>query len=350
MYSDSGAATPGTSVLPVLRDGLGRALTDLRLSVTDRCNFRCTYCMPKEIFGPSHAFLPKSEILSFEELERVARVFVGLGVEKIRLTGGEPLLRRELDVLVARLAAIPGVKDLTLTTNGSALVNQAAALRKAGLHRLTVSVDALDDAVFRSMNEVDFPLHRVLTGIDTALEAGFAPIKINTVVKRGVNEQQILPLVRRFRGPQYVLRFIEYMDVGNSNGWRMEHVVPAGEILRIIGEEFPLEPLPAHTPSEVARRYRQRDGGGEIGVIASVTAPFCRGCTRARLSSDGKFYTCLFNGEGHDLRGLLRSGAGDEEMARFITQVWAGRGDRYSELRAKGARPVMKAEMSHIGG
>lgn len=350
MYSESGTASAATTVSPVVRDGLGRALTDLRLSVTDRCNFRCTYCMPKELFGAAHAFLPKSEILSFEELARIARVFVGLGVEKIRLTGGEPLLRRELDVLVARLAAIPGLQDLTLTTNGSALVSLAPALRAAGLRRLTVSVDALDDAVFRAMNDVDFPVHRVLTGIDAALEAGFGPIKINTVVKRGVNEQEILPLVRRFRGPQYVLRFIEYMDVGNSNGWRMEHVVPAREILERIGKEFPLEPLPAHTPSEVARRYRHRDGGGEIGVIASVTAPFCRGCTRARVSSDGKFYTCLFNGQGHDLRGLLRDGATDQDLADFVRGVWRVRDDRYSELRAHLPHQTAKAEMSHLGG
>ena len=350
MYTESSAASVSTAASPGVRDGLGRGLTDLRLSVTDRCNFRCTYCMPKEIFGAAHAFLPKSEILSFEEMERVARVFVRLGVEKIRLTGGEPLMRRELDVLIARLAGIPGVKDLTLTTNGSALVSQAGALRAAGLHRVTVSLDALDDATFRAMNDVDFPVHRVLAGIDAALDAGFAPIKINTVVKRGVNEQEILPLVRRFRGPQYVLRFIEYMDVGNSNGWRMEHVVPAREILRTIEKDFPLEPMSAHTPSEVAQRYRHRDGGGEIGVIASVTAPFCRGCTRARLSSEGKFYTCLFNGQGHDLRALLRAGAGDEEMARFITDVWTRRGDRYSEIRAQTPQRVVKAEMSHIGG
>ncbi|WP_113957197.1 GTP 3',8-cyclase MoaA [Roseimicrobium gellanilyticum] len=335
---------------PVVRDGLGRALTDLRLSVTDRCNFRCTYCMPKELFGASHAFLPKSEILSFEELTRIARVFVGLGVEKIRLTGGEPLLRRELDVLIANLASIPGLQDLTLTTNGSALVSLAPALRAAGLSRLTVSVDALDDVVFRAMNDVDFPVDRVLAGIDAALEAGFGPIKINTVVKRGVNEQEILPLVRRFRGPQYVLRFIEYMDVGNSNGWRMEHVVPAREILERIEREFPLETLPAHAPSEVARRYRHLDGGGEIGVIASVTAPFCRGCTRARVSSDGKLYTCLFNGHGHDLRSLLRDGATDLELADFVRGVWRVRDDRYSELRAHLPPQTAKAEMSHLGG
>jgi cyclic pyranopterin phosphate synthase len=350
MYSESGTASTAATVAPVVRDGLGRELTDLRLSVTDRCNFRCTYCMPKELFGVSHAFLPKSEILSFEELARIAQVFVGLGVEKIRLTGGEPLLRRELDVLIARLASISGLQDLTLTTNGSALVNLAPALRAAGLSRLTVSVDALDDAVFRAMNDVDFPVHRVLAGIDKALEAGFGPIKINTVVKRGVNEQEILPLVRRFRGPHYILRFIEYMDVGNSNGWRMEHVMPAREILQHIEKEFPLEPLPAHTPSEVAQRYRHRDGGGEIGVITSVTAPFCRGCTRARVSSDGKLYTCLFNGHGHDLRSLLREGATDQELADFVRGVWRGRDDRYSELRAQLPNQTAKAEMSHLGG
>ncbi len=354
MYSEPGVTlAPATDTATPPRgvgDGLGRVLTDLRLSVTDRCNFRCTYCMPRELFGPDHAFLPKSEVLSFEEMERLARVFVGLGVEKIRLTGGEPLLRRELDVLVARLAHIQGLRDLTLTTNGSALVAQAARLRASGLHRLTVSLDALDDAVFRAMNDVDFPVHRVLTGIEAALEAGFSPIKINAVVKRGVNEQEVLPLVRRFRGSHYVLRFIEYMDVGNTNGWRMEHVVPAQEILSIIQREFALEPLPAQTSGEVARRYRMVDGGGELGIIASVTAPFCRGCTRARLSSDGRFYTCLFNGQGHDLRGPLREGATDEEMAARIRHVWSVRDDRYSELRAHMPKSHQKAEMSRIGG
>ncbi len=361
MYSEPGALLTGTDAsspvpasaspsLPALSDTLGRPLRDLRLSVTDRCNFRCTYCMPREIFGAAHAFLPKPEILTFEEMTRLARVFIRLGVEKIRLTGGEPLLRRELDHLIASLARLDGLKDLTLTTNGSALVTQAARLRSAGLHRLTVSLDALDDTVFRAMNDVDFPVHRVLAGIDAALEAGFSPIKINAVIKRGVNEQEILPLARRFRGPRFVLRFIEYMDVGNSNGWRMEHVVPASEILENIHGEFPLEPLPAHTPSEVARRYRHRDGGGEVGVISSVTAPFCRGCTRARLSSDGKLYTCLFNGHGHDLRDPLRDGASEDDLAALIHGIWTRRDDRYSEQRARLPKARPKAEMSHIGG
>ena len=306
--------------------------------------------MPKEIFGAAHAFLPKTEVLTFEEMERLARVFVKLGVEKIRITGGEPLLRRNLDDLVARLSGIEGLKDLALTTNGSALATQAPALRAAGLKRLTVSLDALDDATFRAMNDVDFPVHRVLRGIEAAVDAGFSPIKINVVVKRGVNEQEILPLARHFHGPQYVLRFIEYMDVGNTNGWRLDDVVPAGEILRRVGEAFPLEALPLRTGSEVARSYRFRDGGGEMGVIASVTAPFCRGCTRARLSAEGKFYTCLFNGQGHDVKILLRAGVGDERLMDFVQGVWHQRSDRYSELRAQGAAPLQKAEMSHIGG
>lgn len=334
---------------PAVHDQLGRPLRDLRLSVTDRCNFRCPYCMPREVFGPEHAFLPKNEILKFEELSRLARIFVGLGVEKVRLTGGEPLLRRDLPVLIARLSAIEGLHDITLTTNGSALVQMAKPLRDAGLRRLTVSLDALDDGIFRSMNDVDFPVHRVLAGLDAAIEAGFAPIKINMVVKRGANAEQIIPMARHFRGRQFILRFIEYMDVGNSNGWRMDDVVPAHAILSLLQDAFSLEPLAANYPGEVARRYRHCEGG-EIGIIASVTRPFCRGCTRARVSADGHFYTCLFAPDGHDLRGLLRSGMDDEGVARSIRAIWQGREDRYSELRSSETSARPKAEMSVLGG
>ena len=332
------------------RDRLGRALRDLRLSVTDRCNFRCTYCMPKEVFGPDHAFLPRNEILSFEELTRLTRVFVGLGVRKVRLTGGEPLLRRELPELIRQLSAIKNLEDIALTTNGSALVQLAKPLRAAGLRRLTVSLDALDDAIFRAMNDVDFPLHRVLAGIDAALEAGFAQIKINMVIKRGVNENQILPMVRHFRGPQFVLRFIEFMDVGNTNGWRMDDVVSAKEIISLLDDEFHLEALPANYAGEVARRFRHHEGGGEIGVIASVTQPFCRGCTRARVSADGHFYSCLFSAGGHDLRALERSNFSDESIAESLAAMWRSRDDRYSELRTAVAPARAKEEMSVLGG
>lgn len=336
-----------TSAAP--HDRLGRPLRDLRLSVTDRCNFRCPYCMPRDVFGPDHAFLPKAEILSFEELSRLTRIFAGLGVTKVRLTGGEPLLRRDLPVLIAQLSSIDGLRDIALTTNGSSLVQLAGPLRDAGLRRLTVSLDALDDAVFRAMNDVDFPVHRVLAGIDSALRAGFAQVKINMVVKRGVNEDQILPMARRFSGPQFVLRFIEYMDVGNTNGWRMDDVVSAREIIARLQEEFSVEPLAPNYPGEVACRYRHR-GGGEIGIIASVSRPFCSGCTRARVSADGHFYTCLFASEGHDLRALIRSGMSDENIGKSIRAIWQGRGDRYSELRSAATVSQPKAEMSVLGG
>lgn len=342
------AASAAAPPAPV-SDGLGRALRDLRLSVTDRCNFRCVYCMPREVFGPDHVYLPKNEILSFEELARLARVFVGLGVEKIRVTGGEPLLRRDLPRLMEQLAAIPGLRDLALTTNGSALVQQAGALRAAGLKRLTVSLDALDDRVFRAMNDVDFPVHRVLAGIHAALEAGFGPIKINMVVKRGINEEEILPMAQRFSGPDYVLRFIEYMDVGGTNGWRLDDVVPAAEIVARLRQEMNLEPLPPNYPGEVARRFRAVHGG-EIGMIASVTGPFCRGCTRARVSASGGFYTCLFAENGHDLRAVLRSGADDAALANVIRGVWSARDDRYSERRTAQTTTQPKAEMSVLGG
>ena len=331
-------------------DALGRPLGYLRLSVTDRCNFRCTYCMPKEVFGPAHAFLPKSEILTFEELARITRVFVRLGVDKVRVTGGEPLLRRNLDRLIAQLASIEGVKDLTLTTNGAALAAQAAALRSAGLRRLTVSLDALDDATFRAMNDVDFPVEKVLTGIDAALAAGFSPIKLNMVVKRRVNDHEIVPMARRFRGPDFILRFIEFMDVGNTNGWRLDDVVPAAEIIDRLSHEIPLDALPADYFGEVARRFRHADGGGEIGIITSVSTPFCSSCTRARLSSDGRLYTCLFGNTGHDLRSLLRDGSSDEAIGEFIRGVWGARVDRYSEIRSAATARQPKAEMSSLGG
>ena len=332
-----------------LHDSLARPLRDLRLSVTDRCNFRCTYCMPKDVFGRGYDFLPKDAVLTFEEYARLARVFVSLGVEKVRLTGGEPLLRRNLDRLVAQLSALDGLRDLTLTTNGSRLVEQAPALRAAGLRRLTVSLDALDDATFRAMNDVDFPVHRVLRGIEAARAAGFAPIKINMVVKRGVNDHEIAPMAERFGGRDFILRFIEYMDVGNSNGWRLDDVVPAAEIIARLGKTTPLEPLAPNYAGEVARRFRQRDGG-EIGVITSVTQPFCGDCTRARLSADGQLYTCLFASRGHDLRTPLRAGATDAEMAAIIGAVWRARDDRYSEIRATVKPREPKAEMSLLGG
>jgi GTP 3',8-cyclase len=329
-------------------DTFGRPLRDLRISVTDRCNFRCVYCMPKEVFGREYRFLPRRELLTFEEIERVARVFVGLGVHKLRITGGEPLLRRDLEVLVARLAAL-GDLDLTLTTNAALLAQKARTLADAGLTRVTVSLDSLDDEVFRAMNDVDFPVARVLAGIEAAADAGL-PVKVNVVVKRGLNEDSVLDIVRRFRGTGHAVRFIEYMDVGATNGWRMDDVVPAAEIVRTIGAEFPLEPVEPGYRGEVAQRYRYRDGAGEIGVIASVTQPFCGDCTRARLSADGKLYTCLFAVRGQDLRAVLRSGAGDEELAGAIRAVWERRTDRYSELRTERTSTLRKVEMSFIGG
>lgn len=326
-------------------DQLRRPLRDLRISVTDRCNFRCTYCMPKEVFGHGYDFLPKEDILSFEEIVRLARVFVSLGAEKIRLTGGEPLLRRDLPQLVAMLSGLDGLRDLTLTTNGSRLVELAGALREAGLRRLTVSVDSLHEPTYRAMNDVAFPLHRVLCGIDAAREAGFSPIKINAVIKRGVNDHEIPEMARHFGGSEFVLRLIEYMDVGNTNGWHLDDVVPAAVIAARLG----LEPLPARYRGEVARRFRT-PAGGEIGLIASVTAPFCADCTRARLGADGRLYTCLFAQHGYDLRQPLRSGASDAELAAMIRRVWQAREDRYSELRATATSEVPKVEMSAIGG
>ena len=329
-------------------DTMGRPLRDLRISVTDRCNFRCVYCMPKEVFGRDYRFLPRRELLTFEEIERFARVVVGLGVHKLRITGGEPLLRRDLEVLVAGLSGL-GDLDLTLTTNGALLAQKAQALADAGLSRVTVSLDSLDDEVFRAMNDVDFPVARVLAGIDAAAAAGL-PVKINVVVKRGLNEDSILGVARRFRGTGHVVRFIEFMDVGATNGWRMDDVVPAAEVVRTIDAELPLEPVEPSYRGEVAQRYRYRDGSGEVGVIASVTQPFCGNCTRARLSADGKLYTCLFAIRGHDLRAVLRSGARDEELDAAIRAVWERRTDRYSELRTEETSHLRKVEMSYIGG
>ncbi len=331
-------------------DALQRPLRDLRISVTDRCNFRCTYCMPKEVFGRDFHFLPASQLLTFEEITRLARLFVAHGVEKIRLTGGEPLVRRDVERLVAMLAGLDGVRDLTLTTNGSLLAKKAQALKDAGLHRVTVSLDSLDDAVFMAMNDVDFPVARVLEGIEAARAAGLAPIKINMVVKRGVNAASVVDMARYFRGSGHIVRFIEYMDVGTTNGWRLDDVVPAAEIVAMIHAVMPLEPVDPNYHGEVARRYRFIDGVGEIGLISSVTQPFCGGCTRARLSSEGLLYTCLFGATGHDLRAPLRSGQSDEEIASCLRTVWGRRGDRYSELRARQTKPLPKVEMSHIGG
>jgi cyclic pyranopterin phosphate synthase len=361
------AAVPSIPATPrpasgLLTDSQGRPLRDLRISVTDRCNFRCSYCMPKEVFDRDYAFLPQSSLLSFEEITRLATVFVSHGVQKIRLTGGEPLLRRHLETLVALLAQLRTPHgqplDLTLTTNGSLLARKAETLRNAGLRRLTVSLDSLDDAVFRRMNDVDFPVTDVLAGIDAALAAGLGPIKVNMVVKRGTNDGEIVPMARHFReryGSRIVLRFIEYMDVGNTNGWRMEHVLPSADVIEQLGAVFPLEPLGAQAPGETAQRWRYRDGGGEIGVISSVTQAFCRDCNRARLSTEGRLYLCLFANQGHDLRHLLReAGANDAELTGAIAEVWTGRADRYSELRGRGIAQAgsggRKVEMHYIGG
>jgi cyclic pyranopterin phosphate synthase len=341
-----------------LADRLGRPLRDLRISVTDRCNFRCSYCMPKEVFDRQHAFLAHKELLSFEEITRVARVFVAQGVHKIRLTGGEPLLRKDLERLVAMLSGLRTSEgravDLTLTTNGSLLAKKAQALRNAGLSRLVVSLDAIDDAIFRRMNDVDFPVADVLEGIDAARRAGFAPIKINMVVKRGTNDSQILPMVEHFRGSGAIVRFIEFMDVGTTNGWRMDEVLPSAELIALVHARHPLEAAQPTQIGETAQRWRYLDGAGEIGVISSVTQPFCRDCNRLRLSTEGKVYLCLFAHRGHDLRGLLRSGCDDERIAATVQQIWSGREDRYSELRgSQAANPdtgERRIEMHYIGG
>lgn len=344
-----------TGELP-LRDARSRPLRDLRISVTDRCNFRCIYCMPKEVFGKDYAFLPRHELLSFEEIERVARVFVGLGIEKIRLTGGEPLLRKDLEHLVARLATLRTLQgadvDLTLTTNGSLLSRKAQALRDAGMKRITVSLDAIDEAVFQRMNGVGFPAALVLEGIDAALRVGLAPVKVNMVVKRGVNDTQILPMAAHFRGTGVEVRFIEFMDVGASNGWNMESVVPSYGVLDIINTAFPLIAIRRKNSSDTSVRYRYADGEGSIGVISSVTRPFCGGCTRLRLSSDGHLYTCLFASRGQDIRSLIRNSCSDGLLRQLITDLWIKRADRYSESRGENsaAHGQSKVEMSFIGG
>ena len=365
------ASTVPVAATGLLRDRLGRPLTDLRISVTDRCNFRCSYCMPKEVFDKNHRYVPHADLLSFEEITRLARLFAAHGVSKLRLTGGEPLLRKNLESLVAQLAALRTPDgfplDLTLTTNASLLARKAAALKAAGLTRVTISLDALDDAVFRRMNDVDFPVADVLAGITAAREAGLGPIKVNMVVKRGTNDHEILPMARYFRGTGVVLRFIEYMDVGATNGWQMDEVLPSAEVVKLISDEFQLQSIAATAPGETAQRWAYADGQGEIGVISSVTQAFCGDCSRARLSTEGKLYLCLFAGTGHDLRPLLRTDesagheiASDAQILSEIGHIWQGRADRYSELRALRAPEAPRAEgdtpsarrveMSYIGG
>ena len=334
-----------------MRDVFDRPLRDLRISVTDRCNFRCTYCMPAEIYGERYQFLPKEDLLTFEEITRLTRILVGLGAVKVRLTGGEPLVRNDFERLVAMLSEVDGVSDLTLTTNAYLLPQKAEALKDAGLHRVTVSLDTLNDAIFRKMNGRGFGTRKVLDGIEAAERAGFGPLKINSVVQRGVNDHTIVELARYFKERGHVVRFIEYMDVGTRNGWRLDHVVPADEIVEQINAEMPIDPTESSYRGEVAMRYRYRDGGGEIGVIASVTKPFCGDCTRLRLSPEGSLYTCLFATSGTDLREPLRSGASDAEIERIVRGIWDVRTDRYSEERASLTEPVReKVEMYHIGG
>ena len=361
-YAASRPRVPADARAPTgtLVDTLGRPLRDLRISVTDRCNFRCSYCMPKEVFDKNYNFLPHSSLLTFEEITRTAHLFATHGVRKIRLTGGEPLLRKNLEVLVGMLSELRtpdgAALDLTLTTNGSLLARKARALKDAGLQRVTVSLDALDDAIFRRMNDADFPVAAVLDGIEAAERVGLGPIKVNMVVKRGTNDGEILPMARHFKGTSVVLRFIEYMDVGETNGWRMDEVLPSAEVVRRIGAEFALEPLQANAPGETAQRWRYRDGGagGEIGVISSVTQAFCHDCNRARLSTEGKLFLCLFANHGHDLRSLLRSGCNDMDIAGAIGLIWNAREDRYSELRAspkpESANVGHRVEMHYIGG
>ncbi|MFP5331978.1 MAG: GTP 3',8-cyclase MoaA [Acidimicrobiia bacterium] len=333
-----------------LLDTRDRPVRDLRISVTDRCNFRCTYCMPKEIFSRDYEFLDRHSLLTFEEIERIAASFARHGVTKIRLTGGEPLLRKGIEDLVGRLSRLDGIDDLTLTTNGSLLARKAIKLAEAGLNRVTVSLDSMDDEVFMAMNDVGFPVAAVLEGIEAAAEAGLNPIKINMVVKRGVNDQSIVDVAEHFRGTGHIVRFIEYMDVGTTNGWVMDDVVPASEIVARVAERFPLEPADPNYPGEVANRWRYVDGAGEIGVIASVTQPFCGDCTRVRLSAEGSIYTCLFASAGTDLRALLRDGGTDVELDALVRQVWSSRTDRYSEIRSKATRARTRIEMSYIGG
>ncbi|ANQ84774.1 molybdenum cofactor biosynthesis protein A [Azoarcus olearius] len=339
---------PPAAGLPLL-DTRGRSVRDLRISVTDRCNFRCVYCMPREVFDKDYPFLPRGQLLSFEEILRVARLFVARGVRKIRITGGEPLLRKDIERLVEMLAALDGV-ELTLTTNGVLLPRLAKKLRDAGLHRVTVSLDALDDATFRRMNDADYPVERVLEGIAAARDAGFEGIKVNMVVKRGTNDQDIEAMARHFRGSGNILRFIEFMDVGSSNGWKMDEVLPSREVIARIDRLFPLEPIDPNYEGEVAERWRYKDGSGEVGVISSVTQAFCGTCTRIRLSTEGKLYTCLFAQQGHDLRQLLREGADDGQLDAAIAHVWQQRDDHYSEIRTAATAKAHKIEMSYIGG
>jgi cyclic pyranopterin phosphate synthase len=342
----------------LLVDTLERPLHDLRISVTDRCNFRCVYCMPKKVFDNAYRFLPKASLLSFEEITRIAKIFVAHGVKKIRLTGGEPLLRKNIEHLIEMLSTLKmpdGTDiDLTLTTNGSLLAKKASALKDAGLKRVTVSLDSLNDASFRRMSDVDFPVSDVLSGIDAAHQAGLGPIKINMVIKRGMNEQEIMPMARYFKGSPYILRFIEYMDVGASNGWKMDDVVPSSEVIKLISKEMPLENVTPNYPGETASRWRYADCGGEIGIISSVTHAFCHDCSRARLSTEGKLFTCLFANVGHDLRALIRGGHSDTEISSAIAHLWRARGDRYSELRSADTPALeyvlRKIEMSYIGG
>lgn len=334
-----------------LTDRFDRPLRDLRISVTDRCNFRCVYCMPKEIFGADYPFLQRDEVLTFEEITRIARIYAEEGVRKLRITGGEPLVRRNIEELIAMLSAVPGIEDIAMTTNGSMLSpKKARLLKEAGLNRVTVSLDALDDEVFKSMNDVNFPVARVLAAIDNAVEAGLEPVKIDMVVKRGMNDDQIVNMARNFKGTGIILRFIEFMDVGSTNGWRMEDVVPAAEILERISQEWAVAPAEPNYYGEVADRYKYLDGSGEFGIIASVTQPFCGTCTRARLSADGQLYTCLFGVHGHDFRSLLRSGASDDEIRALLGRVWTNRADRYSEIRSENTIHLKKVEMSRIGG
>jgi GTP 3',8-cyclase len=343
-----------TAASGIATDTRGRGLHDLRISVTDRCNCRCTYCMPKSVFDKGYQFLPQSSLLSFEEIERSVRIFAGCGIEKIRLTGGEPLLRKHVERLIEMLAPIRTRSnrplELTLTTNASLLARKARALKDAGLQRVTVSLDALDDRIFRSMNDVDFPVADVLAGIEAADAVGLAPLKINMVVKRGVNDSEILPMARYFRGTGHIVRFIEYMDVGASNGWRLDDVMPSADVVARIHAEFPLEAVDANYSGEVAQRWRYVDGSGEIGVITSVSQPFCSTCTRARLSTEGKLFTCLFATAGHDLRALLRGGYSDQQIAAAIGYLWSQRADRYSEIRSSETAALRKIEMSYIGG
>ncbi len=337
----------GNAAPPI--DRLGRPMRDLRISVTDRCNFRCRYCMPREVFGRDFQFLPRTDILTFEEITQLARIFAGRGVRKVRLTGGEPTLRADLPQLVRMLSAIPGI-DIALTTNGSLLTEQARALAEAGLTRVTVSLDSLDDGVFRAMNDADFPVSQVLEGIEAAAAAGLRPVKINAVVRRGINDHTVVELARHFKGTGRIVRFIEFMDVGTSNGWRLRDVVPGAEIVERIGAEMPLERAESNYCGEVVRRWRYADGEGEIGVITSVTQPFCGDCTRARISAEGMLYTCLFASSGTDLRGPLRAGADDDEIAGLIGAVWGRREDRYSEIRSEATAHLPRVEMSYIGG